>query len=160
MASGIGDHCVVDGGIIKHAADVCPTTPGDAASAGDGGEEMYPPAHSGTVADDDECKYHVVYGVSPCQPDGVFTLNLTLTSRVTGMPVTGAMPSIEADLDGHPLPNPAPVATEVGMGEYKISGVRFDMEGAWTVRFHFFEMCLETDENTKHGHVAFTVIVQ
>jgi hypothetical protein len=159
MSSEIGDHCVADGGaVIKTPADECLTTPGDAAAAGDGGEEDYPGPHSGTTSDDDDCKYDVSYGVA-CEPGGLSTFTVSLKSRVTGMGVPGANPSIEASFDDtpHPLPNtPKPVTTDLGMGNYKIAGVPLDKEGGWTVRFHFFEQCLES-ENTKHGHVAFTV---
>jgi YtkA-like protein len=162
MASEIGPFCTSDGGEpIKAPATTCPTMPGDAAAEqGDGGEEAYPAPHSGTFAADDLCKYDVTYGTA-CEADGTQTFNVTLKSRATGMPVTGAEPSIEASLDdAHPLPNSTQTVTDLGNGDYKITGVVFDMEGFWTVRFHFFENCLETEETSKHSHVSFTVIVQ
>jgi len=157
-ASDIGDQCIADGGeMIKTPATSCST----AQVADDGGAaEMYPGPHSGTTADDDDCKYDVSYGVA-CDGGGLQTFNVNLKSRATGLGVPGANPSIEASLDDtHPLPNmPKPVTTDLGNGDYKIAGVPFDKDGFWVVRFHFFETCAESPD-TKHGHVAFTVIVE
>jgi hypothetical protein len=166
MASDIGDHCIPDSGItIKTEASECLSTAGDAAAQSTDGGGEYNFSHSGTTADDDNCKYDVSYGIehamdSCMAPRGPAVLHVTLKSRITGMGVPGANPSIEAFLDDtHPLPNtPKQVVTDEGMGNYTIAGVGFDAEGAWTVRFHFFETCAET-EKTKHGHVAFTVLV-
>jgi hypothetical protein len=161
MASDIGDHCIPDSGItIKNEASECPTMAGDAG----GGADQYPPAHSGTTADDDDCKYDVSYGIEhamdSCMARGPAVLHVSLKSRITGMGITGAEPSVEVFLDPtHPLPSsPKQVVTDDGGGDYTIKNVPFDAEGAWTVRFHFFEKCLESAK-TKHGHVAFTVIV-
>jgi hypothetical protein len=162
MASDIGDHCIPDSGImIKNEASECLTT---STGAGDGGDQ-YQPSHSGTSTDDDDCKYDVSYGIEhfmdACTADrGPATLHVNLKSRVTGMGITGAEPSVEVFLDDtHPLPSsPKQVVTDDGMGDYTIKNVPFDAEGAWTVRFHFFEKCAESPK-TKHGHVAFTVLV-
>jgi hypothetical protein len=131
----------------------------DAAPADtDAGPEMYPEAHNGTEASDDDCKYDIKYSVD-CT-SGVSTFTVTLTSRTTGMGLTGADPQIEAaNGDSHPLPNPLPTTTEVGNGVYKISGAHLDTKGTWTVRFHFFETCDDTEETSKHAHVAFSVNV-
>jgi hypothetical protein len=160
MGSDIDNHCNSDdGGVINQEATTCPSTAGDASQeSGDGGDE-YPQAHNGTFAADDDCKYDVTYGVSCDNSGSTFTVHVK--GRATGMPVTGANPSIEAFLtDTHPLPSLPGPATELGNGDYKISGVQFDMDGIWTIRFHFFESCLETEETTKHSHVAFSVNVQ
>jgi hypothetical protein len=159
MASDVGDHCDTDGGTIKQAATTCPTGGDAAVASGDAG---VPFSHSGTFTDDDQCKYDVSYGIA-C--DGAtFTFNVTLKSRATGMPVTGASPQIEAtsqDTPSHKLPSsPKPVTTEVGNGDYKISNVPLDLEGFWTVRFTFFPNCADTEATSKHGGVSFTVIMR
>ncbi len=158
--AGPDDHCSGDGGPIKQPATTCPTTPGDAAET-DAAAETYPEAHPGTEADDDDCKYHVSFTVTCVQRGEDATFTITVTQRTDGSALTGADPQIEATLgDTHPLPNtPAPVTTEVGGGKYTISHVRFDASGVWTVRFHFFEMCLDTEETSKHAHVAFLINV-
>jgi len=150
-ATGADNQCIDDAGPIKQAATTCPSVAGDAAVA----DTTYPDPHNGTESADYDCKYNVAYALE-CT-DGATTISITLTSRASpDMPLTGAAPVIEAILGAaHPLPNPSPVTTEVGNGVYKISGVHFDMAGKWTVRFHFFETCLDTEETSKHAHVAF-----
>jgi len=155
-STGADDHCAGEGGPINNEATSCPTTA--SADAGTAPDEAYPDPHNGTQAADDDCKYDVSYGID-CA-GGAATLTVTVTDRTTHMGITGAAPTIEAQLgNAHPLPNPSPVTTEVGNGVYKISGVHFDMSGTWLVRFHFFEMCLDTEETSKHTHVAFNVSV-
>src|SRR5216684_2418044 len=126
--------------------------------AGAAAEVPYPDAHNGTEAADDDCRFDVSYSIECAS--GAATITVTLTDRTTGMGLAGAAPLIEAQLGiAHPLPNPLPVTTDVGNGVYKISDVHFDMSGIWLVRFHFFDRCLDTEETTKHAHVAFNVKV-
>jgi hypothetical protein len=156
-ANGADDSCTDDGGPINQEATDCPTTPGDAGSDDAGAEEMYA-THNGTASPDDDCKYDVSYTVD-CS-GGSTAFIVTLKSRTTGMLLTGANPTIEASMgDTHPLPSPEPVTTVVSDGVYKISGAHFDAPGIWSVRFHFFEMCLDIGETTKHAHVTFSVNV-
>ncbi|HEY3594345.1 MAG TPA: FixH family protein [Polyangiaceae bacterium] len=158
-ASGPADmHCVDDGGMpILGEATECPTT----ALADDAGMEPLPGGHPGTEADDDDCKYHVQYSVSCVTVGQPVTFTVTLTSKADGTPVTGANPkTVEGFLGNtHILPNtPMPTATEGSPGVYTIGPVVFDASGEWTVRFHFFETCTDT-ETSKHGHAAFLIDV-
>ena len=115
------------------------------------GDTMYNGA-----GDDDDCKYHITWSVSPvCEQDGI-TFNITVTSKVDGSPVASAAPRIEAFLsDTHPAPNTLTVTKEGPAGTYSISSVKLDRPGRWTVRFHLFETCADTNEASPHGHAAF-----
>jgi hypothetical protein len=156
-STAMDETCTDDAGPIKQAAPDCPMTLPEGGDDDGGTEETYT-THGGTSSPDDDCKYDVSYTVD-CS-GGTVAFVVTLKSRTTGMLLTGANPSIESFLsDTHPLPSPEPVTTVVSDGVYKIAGVHFDAPGTWTVRFHFFEECLDIGETTKHAHVAFAVNV-
>jgi hypothetical protein len=154
------DHCQGDAGPIVQPATTCPSSPGDAAVAGgDAGEEPMPMPHPGTEADDDDCKFHVKYSVSCVAEGRDVTFTVTPTALTDMSKVTGAKPYIEAFLtEVHPVPNSGAMSTE-NDGVYTIGPIRFDAPGKWTVRFHFFAQCLDTEATTKHTHVAFFVNV-
>ena len=47
---------------------------------------------------------------------------------------------------------------------YKVGPIRFDAAGNapghyWTVRFHLYEECNDSPEDSPHGHAAFYVSV-
>jgi len=56
-------------------------------------------------------------------------------------------------------PNTRPITKIISPGVYSVGPVRFDQAGRWTVRFHFFETCLDAREDSPHGHAAFYVDV-
>jgi hypothetical protein len=154
-------HCKADdGGAIEQATGACVSDTADAGPlpAGDAGadEPDYGTTLYGTEGDDDDCKYHVKYTVAPiCENEGT-SFEVTVTRTVDGKPVTGASPYIEATLDDLP----ASVAdkqkpTEKAGGVYDIGPIVFDKAGKWVVRFHFFEDCSDTPEDSPHGHIAF-----
>ena len=58
----------------------------------------------------------------------------------------------------HPVNTSAATTTELSPGVYKVGPIKFDAAGKWTVRFHFFEGCTDT-ETSPHGHAAFLVNV-
>jgi hypothetical protein len=139
---------------VAAAADAGPA--GDAGPTTSGyGDTMY-----GTEADDDDCKYHVVYSTTPvCDPAGA-TFTVTVTKKVDEKPLTGASAHVEAFLsDVHLSPTTNPHSTEQAGGVYAIGPVKFDKPGKWTVRFHFFETCSDTPADSPHGHAAFFIDV-
>jgi hypothetical protein len=150
-------HCIDDdGGQIIGEANSCPTT-----APLDAGMDALPGGHVGTEADDDDCKYHVKYTVGCVAVGQPVTFTVTLTSRADGSLVTGASPqTLEGFLGtSHILPADATRrATEISPGVYTIGPATFDKSGQWTVRFHFFETCADT-EGSKHGHAAFLIDV-
>jgi hypothetical protein len=112
----------------------------------------------GQEGDDDDCKYHVKFTTTPVYQNTDVTFTVTATYKVNGMPLVSTNPYIEGFLnDTHPVPKSG-TTMEVGGGVYKIAGVRFDAPGDWTVRFHFSDACMDSEESP-HGHAAFFVRV-
>jgi YtkA-like len=153
-------HC----GATKTATGICQTDvpAADAGPSGDAGPPTsdYGDTMVGTEADDDDCKYHVKYTVTPvCDAAGA-TFTVTVTTTTDGKPVTGASARIEAFLDDtHLSPSFNPKSTEKAGGVYDIGPVKFDKPGKWTVRFHFFETCADEPADSPHGHAAFFINV-
>ena len=155
-------HCSGDGGMIVQVTDPtqCLFTPdmaGTPADAGMGdnanpyGDTMY-----NAEADDDDCKYHVKFTVSPVYQNYNATFVVTATRRTDGSPLTGAAASAQVYLsDTHPAPNAPTVTKEGPPGTYTIGPILFDASGRWTVRFHFFENCYDLIDVSPHGHAAF-----
>ena len=122
----------------------------------------------GTEGDDDDCKYHVSYTVSPlCENnDTYFVVTANYLTR-DGASLTGASTFAEVCLsDTHPGPNidtrPPYGNQEVvegPPGTYTIGPVQFDKAGTWTVRFHFNEFCCDVAPDSPHGHAAFFISV-
>jgi len=59
----------------------------------------------------------------------------------------------------HGAPAPKDPAPEIAPGVYKVGPIRFDAAGKWTVRFHLYEECNDSREDSPHGHAAFYVSV-
>ncbi len=119
----------------------------------DYGATMY-----GAEGDDDDCKYHVKWSASSAALNTDATFTVSATRLVDGTALLHAETRAEVFLsDTHPAPNtkPAQSVTENPPGTYTISPVQFDASGVWTVRFHFFELCDDTQDNSDHGHAAF-----
>lgn len=111
----------------------------------------------GTSGSDEYCKYRAEWSSAAAGTAHQTIFTLKLTNLVDGTPVTGAGPSAEVFLsDTHPAPNSGQTSKETSPGVYTIGPVEFDQAGKWTVRFHFFESCVES-ETSPHGHVAFYV---
>jgi hypothetical protein len=127
------------------------------------GSTMY-----GTEADDDDCKYHLSYTVSPvCENSGTYFVVKASYLAGTMGPLTGASTFAELCLnDTHPGPavDARPPygnqqVVEGPPGTYTVGPVQFDASGDWTVRFHFNEFCCDVVPNSPHGHAAFHVTV-
>jgi hypothetical protein len=162
LVSGPADmHCSgVDPIMVSQAS--CHTPP-DAGAPGDNadGGEPEPETHFNGEADDDDCKYHVVWTSSPVAVDQPVTLSLTLTKLAeNNAPATGASVAIQAaltDTPTHPIPNSGYKTTEnpAGSGKYAMTPVKFDASGDWTITFHFYESCDDILEDSPHGHASF-----
>lgn len=55
-----------------------------------------------------------------------------------GQPVTGAQIGIDGGMPahGHGLPTQPQVTADLGGGDYRVEGLRFQMGGEWVVNFH------------------------
>jgi hypothetical protein len=155
------DHCGADSSIVIQETGACVSGTADAgmtmADAGPG--EALPGPWGGTSSADDDCKYDVSYTVTPVCENNDVTFTVTLKSRTDHKAVTGASPSLEVlDPTGIPAAEGTQTVTETA-GVYKITPIHFNKKGKWTVRFHFFETCSDTPEDSPHGHAAFFITV-
>jgi hypothetical protein len=173
-AEDAGDEGGVDGGGgATSGDDACDygATMFGGTRANDGGPEV-------TQGDDDDCKYHVAWTSTPiCHSSLRVTFTVTVTSLVTGLPVTdipateGILPEafIPTTLDAacdtlttHPSPTSFGDAhlyeTTPTSGVY-VGGIAFDQPGEWTVRFHIHEECSDLLPDSPHGHAAFHITV-
>jgi len=163
----VDKHCTdADGQPIVQQTTAAACMDADAGEAGDpsaGGaptQEETPATLFNSEGDDDDCKYHVKFSASCVEKNQDVTLTLHATVRSDGSALVGADPQAEIFLsDTHLSPNTHPTTRVVGEGMYTIGPVRFDRSGRWTVRFHFFEDCLDSRGDSPHGHVAFYVDV-
>ena len=149
-------HCEADSGPIVQATGACTKeTGGDAGPA-----EATPGPWGGMSSADDDCKYDVSYTMTPvCEKEDV-TVTVTVKKRTDHSALTGADPSLEV-LDPSGLPGVgegSQKSTEKPGGVYEIGPIHFNKPGKWTMRFHFFETCADT-EDSPHGHAAFFIDV-
>ena len=171
--------------VQKVDPSVCNATPvGDDGGGDDGGPlpcsygptmwggesaDAAPPAM--VVADDDDCKYHVVWTHGDiCEGSAGVPFTITVTYKTDGSKVTGDMPDPEV-FTSSPLdascdtlgmylgPNSGKRFHETSPGVYTGS-IQFDRPGLWTVRFHFFDNgnCPDLPQSP-HGHAAFHITV-
>ena len=153
VTGALDTHCEGDGGMIVQPTNpaVCHLTPDGGADTTDYGDTLY-----NQEGDDDDCKYHMKWTVSPVYENYDVNFTLTVTKRTDGSAAGGANPLVEAYLsDTHPAPNTNQVAKEGPTGTYKIGPLRFDAPGRWTVRFHVYEDCYDANPASQHGHAAF-----
>lgn len=160
--SGAADnHCVDDAGapISQQTSQAaCSLPEGGAPEAGV--EEPYGDTRYNQESDDDDCKYHVKWTSTPVYRNKNVTFTVEATRRVDDQPLTGAYPRAEVYLDTtHPAPNSPQKPKEIAAGKYTVGPILFDKPGRWTVRFHFYEDCVDLTEDSPHGHVAFYVDV-
>jgi hypothetical protein len=158
------NHCFVlpDGGLGPMT--VQPTSMAschpDAGPGFDGGTGTvdYGPTNYNSSAADDDCKYLVGFSSTPLEENTDVTLTVTAITTLDGTPLTGAQASAEIFLSStHPAPNSDVKSVEGPAGVYTIGPVRFDAAGQWTVRFHFFQQCVDLNQDSPHGHAAFYV---
>jgi hypothetical protein len=92
--------------------------------------------------------------------DTFFTV--TLKDAVMNQPIhgaTGVRPEVFNTSSMAPVNTSKSMTTETSNGVYKIGPINFPSAGNYTVRFHFFEDCTDT-ETSPHGHAAFFVDVK
>ena len=117
----------------------------------------------GSEGDDDDCKYHVSWSVTPFQQGQAASFTVTVTTLADGKPATALAPRAEVFLPCElthvpPKADFDAAATEVMPGTYTIAPLTFDKPGHWAVRFHFAETC-DDAETSPHGHAAFYLAV-
>jgi len=175
-------HCTAsDGGLTIQPIGVCqvddPTTvPANAASCqvsfdtdggassgdSDGGVATsdYGPTMYGSAADDDDCKYYVSWTATPIKENAntYFTVSALRLADMTPATCAGVRPDVSLSIS-HGAPAPRNPSAEIAPGVYQVGPIKFDAPGIWTVRFHFFEECSDTPEDSPHGHAAFYVKV-
>jgi hypothetical protein len=124
------------------------------------GETMY-----GSAGNDDDCKYYISWVATPIHEDADTYFTVTAIRLADGKPAScaGIRPDISLSLT-HGVPAPKDPAPEIAPGVYKVGPIRFDAAGNspghyWTVRFHLYEECSDTPEDSPHGHAAFYVSV-
>ena len=166
LVSGPADnHCMGVDPIKVSQASCHPAADAGAPPDNTDGGEPEPEVHFNGVADDDDCKYHVVWSSSPVAVNQTVTVNLTLTRLAeNNAAASGADVVVEAaltDMPTHPIPNSGYKTTEnpAGSGKYTITPLKFDASGDWTITFHFYETCEDILEDSPHGHATFHYLV-
>jgi hypothetical protein len=167
-------HCA---GMVQPTSEAsCVPDAGPAADAGPGDDCPYGDTMFGHEADDDDCKYHVVWSSTAICENASVLFTVTLTNLGDGSPVAniprGVMvePFIPATLDAScddKALQGAPLSTSIGSylpetpagsGIYQ-GPVIFPAGGEWTLRFHIHEECEDTLPDSPHGHAAFHIDV-
>lgn len=180
-------HCTDNNGVeIKQAIGICQMDDGGASSAADGGNTVTTSADGGAAdsgaadggddggamtsqfgatmynaeGDDDDCKYHVKWTSTAVKENVGVTFEVNAIRRMDGQPAVGANIQLEAYLNpttptvSNNIPN-----HESAGGNYSVGPVIFQKPGMWTVRFHLYETCSDTPDDSPHGHAAFYVNV-
>jgi len=140
------------------------TTPASDADGGTASTQGYGPTMYGSAANDDACKYFVSWIATPIQENADTYFTVTAIRLADGKPAScaGVRPDISLSLT-HGVKAPPDPAPEIASGVYSVGPIRFDAAGNtpghyWTVRFHLYEECTDTDDSP-HGHAAFYVSV-
>jgi hypothetical protein len=122
--------------------------------------DPYPPTMFNGEGDDDQCKYHLRWGVDTVGQNTNVMFGVALTTKVDGAAVRGAPIELEVFLDDtHIAPSSPQKVTETKTpGVYNVGPILFDAPGRWTVRFHIHYECFGRDESP-HGHAAFFIDV-
>ena len=138
------------------------TSGDDGGASDDAGAAEDFTVYFGSVADDDDCKYHVSFTTTPVLVNTNVTFNVTATKLAeNNAPASGAdvvLESYLADNDFHVIPNNGTKTTEspAGSGKYTMKPIKFDASGRWVVRFHFYESCDDILEDSPHGHITYS----
>jgi hypothetical protein len=174
------DHCkATDGGLTVQEIGVCDVidpslVPSNAASCSvtfntggggagvDGGVSSidYGPTIYGAAGNDDDCKYYLSWTATPIkeQADTFFTVTAIRLSDMTPATCAGIRPEVSLSV-AVGVPTPPHPSTEIAPGVYKVGPIKFSQAGTWTVRFHLYEECGDSQEDSPHGHAAFFVKV-
>jgi hypothetical protein len=175
-------HCVSDdGGLTIQPIGVCDVSdpslmPPNAASCGltfnddagvptssaDGGVATsdYGPTMYGSAGNDDDCKYYISWISTPIKEnvDTYFTVTALRLEDMQPATCATIIPDTSLTISHPPAAAPKP-SVELSPGVYKVGPIPFDAPGIWTVRFHLFEECGDSRDDSPHGHAAFFVQV-
>jgi hypothetical protein len=139
------------------------TTGSDAGPGADvdaGYVSPYGPTMYGAAGNDDDCKYYISWTATPIKENAETFFTVTAIRLFDMAPATcaGVRPDVSLSVAvGAPTPpNPS---TEIAPGVYKVGPIKFSQAGIWTVRFHLFEECSDSQADSPHGHAAFFVQV-
>jgi hypothetical protein len=158
VTGALDTHCSLpDGGVIVQPTSQasCNIVAGPDAGATDYGDTMF-----NAEGDDDDCKYHVTWSSTAIRENTGVTFTVIAAFKGDGGVVTGANIDPEVFLNStHPAPNSNNKTTENPPGTYTVGPILFDAKGQWTVRWHLFETCDDSVEDSPHGHAAFFVDV-
>jgi hypothetical protein len=175
------DHCKAsDGGLTVQTIGTCDVPsasliPANAASCSvtftsgsgsgaDGGVTStdYGPTMYGSAGNDDDCKYYLSWTATPIteNTDTFFTVTAIRLADMKPATCAGIRPDVSLKdnptVGAIPPPNPSP---EIAPGVYKVGPTKFTQAGIWEVRFHLFENCSDSQQDSPHGHAAFFVQV-
>ena len=156
VSGALDTHCSEgDGGVRAQVVDL-----GTCHANVPPGNPVYGPTQYNSEGNDDECKYHVKFTVTPVRQNENVTFTVTATTLADGQPAAGASVNPEVFLnDTHPAPNSGEATSEKPGGVYDVGPIRFDAAGRWTVRFHLHEDCQDSTADSPHGHIAFYIDV-
>jgi hypothetical protein len=156
VAGAVDKHCTLpDGGVMAQEVDLSTCHANVDAGMPDYGPTLY-----NSEADDDDCKYHVKFTVTPVRQNQNLTFTVTAATKADGQPAAGTNMDAEIFLNAtHPAPNSGQATHEKPGGVYDVGPIKFDAAGRWTVRFHLHEECQDSTEDSPHGHVAFYIDV-
>lgn len=131
-----------------------------AADAGPIDTSDYGPTMYGAAGNDDDCKYYLSWTATPITVGGDTYFTVTAIRLADMMPATcaGLRPDVSLSV-AVGVPTPPHPSTEIAPGVYKVGPIKFSQAGVWTVRFHLFEECGDSQEDSPHGHAAFFVKV-
>jgi hypothetical protein len=167
VAGPVDNHCfqLPDGGWPGGPMFAQPTSAAachpDGGGLDDAGLASYGDTMFNSGGNDDDCKYVLSWSATPiAQEENVF-FSVAVVNAVDGTPATGANAYAEVFLpsQNHISPSTNPPVTESSPGVYAIGPVIFDLPGQWTVRFHFYQDCLDLLADSPHGHAAYFVNV-
>jgi hypothetical protein len=123
-----------------------------------------------TEGDDDDCKYHASFTVTPVRLNEDVTFTVSAIDKTSMQPLApladGDLPLARVEVyqpcdlaHRPPLEDfSAKLAATSMPGTFTAGPFKFDEPGRWVVRFHFYEECFDQD-NSPHGHIAFFIDV-
>ncbi len=146
---------VTDAGPPPDAGPVDASTDGDVDTGpvSDFGATMY-----NSSGDDDDCKYHVVWSITPTHVNQPATITVTVTNLTDGTPVTGYTPHVEYFDSTQDTETDTATATSTP-GQFTIEPISFNTVETWQIRFHIHEECADVLDDSPHGHAAFYLTV-
>jgi hypothetical protein len=181
VAGAADTHCGMAGNMTVQTIGVCYTSDPPASTSGCG-VDFQPDTGSaghdagagsddgGTTSDfgdtlynatgyDDDCKYQISWTSTPVAVNTNVTFTVTASRLSDGQPVHCAGIGSEAFIGNTPAV-PSSGAAEMGStGKYAVGPIKFTQSGMWTVRFHLYEECSDSNDDSPHGHAAFYVMV-